>query len=372
MAVPKETIWQLDPHTAAKHDLLKKYLQPWSLILLSQHDTVTYAEGFAGPGIYTKGEPGSPIVAHAVFADTLRQRPKNIRMVLVEEDGRRVAELHRQVGRARQRTGSQRLTTAIHQGTCHPLLIHELRTEGRLGRPLFVLLDSYGGPDIPFELLKELARYPSTEVLITFVPSFLTRFAEKNDMHRSAGNVAFGSTDWQAVFTRRPDEKFTFLRDQYRITLRRAGFSHALYFEMVDEGGHPLYLLFGTSHARGLEKMKDAMWSVDSDHGVRYRDPKDLQQQQLELEMEPDTGPLRRILRDHIASSPNGRTVAELKKYTLLETVYRPAQVTALVRQMRNDRLVATEPYKVTSETIVLPYVPDTDPKPRYDQGAFF
>ncbi|WP_251828853.1 hypothetical protein [Streptomyces sp. ATCC 21386] len=75
------------------------------------------------------------------------------------------------------------------------------------------------------------------------------------------------------------------------------------------------YLTFGTQHELGLEKMKDAMWKVDPSYGVRYRDPRDTQQQTLDLVFEPDTAPLRRILRDFISEAPDGRTIPELKRY---------------------------------------------------------
>ncbi|GAA2407547.1 three-Cys-motif partner protein TcmP [Streptomyces coeruleofuscus] len=181
-----------------------------------------------------------------------------------------------------------------------------MRSIGALEKPLFVLLDSFGGPDIPYSLLDELGRYRSTEVMVTFEPSFLTRFAEKHDGYRQRGDEAFGNQDWQAVFQQPSSQKFAFLREQYRETLRRARFSHTLYFEMVDEGGRKLYLIFGTQHERGLEKMKDAMWKVDPSYGVRYRDPRDTQQQMLDLELEPDTAPLRRILHDSISEALTG------------------------------------------------------------------
>ncbi|MFN7938338.1 MAG: three-Cys-motif partner protein TcmP [Bryobacteraceae bacterium] len=63
MAVPKETIWQIEPHTSAKHQILRKYLDAWLPILGTYNLRVVYVDGFAGPGKYTGGEPGSPIVA---------------------------------------------------------------------------------------------------------------------------------------------------------------------------------------------------------------------------------------------------------------------------------------------------------------------
>ena len=64
MASTKDTVWELEPHTRAKHEILKRYLQAWVPILsLGRFPKVLYVDGFAGPGIYSGGEPGSPIIA---------------------------------------------------------------------------------------------------------------------------------------------------------------------------------------------------------------------------------------------------------------------------------------------------------------------
>jgi three-Cys-motif partner protein len=354
VAVPKEAVWERDPHTAAKHDLLKRYLEAWTPILLSRNEVISYAEGFAGAGVYKRGEPGSPVIAYEVFAETLHRFPNRMRVFLMEEDARRVEELQRQMELVRSRQPDdivKRLAVDIRHGDFHPALLQKLRSADALRKPLFVLLDSFGGPDIPSSLLQELGRHPRTEVMVTFEPSFLTRFAENHDGHRQLGDTAFGNQEWQAVFQQPSSHKFTFLREQYRATLRQAGFTHTLYFEMVDEGNRKLYLIFGTQHALGLEKMKDAMWQVDPSYGVRYRDPRDTQQQMLDLVFEPDTAPLRRILHDFISETPDGRTIPELKRYALLETVYRPAQVIDAVRQLREAGSVATEPRAINNKT---------------------
>ena len=49
----------------------------------------------------------------------------------------------------------------------------------------------------------------------------------------------------------------------YRQTVVASGFSHVLDFESIDARGQLLYLVFGTTHQRGLEKMKEVMWEVD-------------------------------------------------------------------------------------------------------------
>ncbi|MEZ0095903.1 three-Cys-motif partner protein TcmP [Streptacidiphilus sp. EB129] len=358
MAVPKEPVWDRDPHTAAKHDVLRRYLQAWAPILLSSNEAVSYAEGFAGPGIYKHGEPGSPVIAHHVLAAALRQRPgRTVKMVLVEEDAQRKAMLERQIARARSTGGPElaRLQTRIEQGGCHPDLLAHLVNTGSHLHPMFVLLDGFGGPEVPFALLQQIARHRSSEVMITFQPQFLVRFATADGIHREAGNAFFGGSDWQGVFSQHSSDKAAFLRDQYRLTLRRAGFDHSLSFEMIDEKGHLLYLIFGTRHERGVEKMKDAMWKVDPTTGVRYRDPKDTGQQLLDLEFEPDTAPLRRILIDHLRAAPAPLNVTALQRFALLETVYRPGQVIASLTRMRADEWINTSPGRIVKASQISP-----------------
>ena len=91
------TIWELEPHTAIKHEIYNLYLDAWLPIILSRWPTATYAEGFAGPGIYTRDEPGSPIHALRRFRNAQRAhtqlRGKMLRMLLVEKRRDRVEML---------------------------------------------------------------------------------------------------------------------------------------------------------------------------------------------------------------------------------------------------------------------------------------
>src|SRR5437899_9919202 len=76
MTHPKETLWERSPHTAAKHRILQRYLQAWFPILLQGgYRQVTYLEGFAGPGEYSGGEAGSPIIV----LDEFLSRPQELR-----------------------------------------------------------------------------------------------------------------------------------------------------------------------------------------------------------------------------------------------------------------------------------------------------
>ncbi|MGH3321473.1 MAG: hypothetical protein ACRDQA_18625 [Nocardioidaceae bacterium] len=137
------------------------------------------------------------------------------------------------------------------------------------------------------------------------------------------------------------NQKKAYLVTQYRQTLRRAGFGASLTFKMVDEGGHDLHLVFGTTHPVGLDRMKDAMWKVDPIYGVRYRDPRDPHQQLLDI-ADPDTGPLRRDLLAQLGGGP--RSVESLRDYASLETVYRREHVIPVVRGLLREAVLERTP----------------------------
>lgn len=374
MPLPSGVTWSRDPHTAAKHDLLKHYFSAWLPILFQKYAHVTYAEGFAGPGIYQGDEPGSPVIALQVLAShrTLLTTHADhvVDVFFVEEDGRRHDRLVAELGRAHERLSGLPTNIRIHppvKGDCVEVLPPLFTAENCWGAPMFVILDSFGGPDIPFDFVKQIADNPSGEVLITFGATFLTRHGEKPE-HAPKGDAAFGDTEWRAVFDQPSERKWSFLVAEYRRSLHKAGFAHVLIFEMVDEKGSRLWLLFGTNSKRGVEKMKDAMWSVDPAYGVRYRDPRDPNQMMLDIEDQPDTAPLSRILLEQLQSG--ALSVESLRDFTLLETVYRPQQLWTLVRSLIADGRISKTSSGALSGNSVLAIA--TVVTPVAEQGALF
>ena len=86
MTTPKDTIWDLEPHTLVKHQILRHYLSAWFPILGSAHTRVDYIDGFCGPGRYKTGEDGSRARGLAVLVCSpalmrIRcRRPEQMRM----------------------------------------------------------------------------------------------------------------------------------------------------------------------------------------------------------------------------------------------------------------------------------------------------
>lgn len=80
---------------------------------------------------------------------------------------------------------------------------------------------------------------------------------------------------------------------------------------------------FGTRSAKSLEAFKNEMWALDEYAGVRYRDPNDPEGHLMDITLEPNPGALRRELLALLRQ--DARTVTELKRFALTETVYRAA-----------------------------------------------
>lgn len=93
MATPKTPLWERDPHTAAKHDILRAYLQAWFPILGRYNRRIVYLDGFAGPGEYTDHSAGSPLIALDVALEQQAHLPNEVVFYLIEQDTRRAEHL---------------------------------------------------------------------------------------------------------------------------------------------------------------------------------------------------------------------------------------------------------------------------------------
>jgi three-Cys-motif partner protein len=86
MSKPLGTVWNLDPHTAKKHEILRRYFDAWLPIMASWNGRVVYIDGFAGPGQYSKGEDGSPIVVLKAARDHTYPIKGELVCIFVEDD----------------------------------------------------------------------------------------------------------------------------------------------------------------------------------------------------------------------------------------------------------------------------------------------
>ncbi len=337
VTVPTGVLWERDPHTAAKHTLLRRYLSAWFPIMAKQFrgEGITFFDGFAGPGEYTNSLESSPAIAmtQAMRNDIVTLRTPT-RLVFIEEDRRRWAHLEGLLAsRFPQSTRPSGLVTRVHHGRCGDLYDKAITEVGGWTGPVFANLDGWGA-DADLKIVRRIAQQQSSEVLVTFKDQFFVRFANGD---QEAGERVFGHSDWRRVDQLSTPEKKPFLLDLYRRCLHDAGFPYVLTFEMIDEGGNSLYLFFGTTSEVAVRKFKDGLWEVDGVAGQRFRDPRDRSQLSFDI-LQPDFTPLASSIIERLEARDHN--MAELCQHALLETIYKDTHVKPVVDLLLERRRV--------------------------------
>ncbi len=295
----ESTIWDLDNHTNAKHEILKKYLNAWFPILggNNYHNKLLYIDGFAGPGEYSNGEKGSPI--HAI--ESLKNQVVTIKakchFIFIENDEKRCRNLELILSKI------EIPSNADYSVICSDFSDHlsgvfdELDKQGRSLAPSFVMVDPFGYSQTPFHIIKKIMSYKRCEVLITFMYDFINRFKENSDAGPKIDEL-YGSNIWRNSITiDDPNERKRYLLNAYIEQLENeADVKYVRHFEMKNKFNHtPYFLIYCTNHIKGLEVMKDAMWSVDTKGTFTFSDRTDPNQLVL-FEHKPDFKKLKQII----------------------------------------------------------------------------
>jgi three-Cys-motif partner protein len=98
MTTPQETIWEIEPHTLAKHEILRRYLGAWFPILGTYNHRIVYIDGFSGPGRYKGGEIGSPIIAiQEALKQSQRLNSNQLSFIFLDERADRIEHLKREL-----------------------------------------------------------------------------------------------------------------------------------------------------------------------------------------------------------------------------------------------------------------------------------
>jgi three-Cys-motif partner protein len=323
----KDTLWPMEPTTAAKHQILRRYLDAWVAILGGgrfAREHLVLIDAFAGPGRYSTGEPGSPLLMIMAYLEHSGEITATPHFYFIEENSARVAHLE---GELEEMSLPDDMTAEVIEGTFDsefPALVERLTKEFGGLPPTFAFIDPFGALDLPVALATPLVDVPRCEVLVYFPASFLARFGEQPEFVPTMSSV-FGDDAWRAAFANGIDfeTRQRMLLDLFMGELRRR-VPYVRAFEITpthEKGGNTYYLVFGTANAdQGLRKMKDAMWTVDPVGGVSFRDST-LADHPVLFEEKPDFAELERMLREQFGA--DWFTIEDAETFTLLETPFR-------------------------------------------------
>lgn len=271
--------WKIQPHTKAKHQILQAYLEQWFPIMVSnnpQPQLLIYIDGFAGPGVYENGEPGSPIVAlntilgHKSFQDYVGQ----MLFVFAEKDGRSFESLAIEIRRLEQSIIEfPKNVKVAPKNDEFANIVNQLQEKSQIGMPTLAFVDPFGFSGVNLEQLVALLQFPKCELILNFMVESVVRFrSHSNDRNQKAFLDLFGGDEYLTEFT--SGETSDNLVNVFTGKLATlGGFKFVRTFKMVNSRGKAgNFIVFATRHPRGLEAMKAAMWKVDPQHGIRFSD----------------------------------------------------------------------------------------------------
>lgn len=302
-----EVLWERKPHTGAKHDILRRYLDAWFPILASWNERVGFIDGFAGPGEYVGGEPGSPAIAlEAAISHASDMSHAKLVFGFVESERPRYEHLTGLLG-------SRGTPPHVEWHAVHGKfddVIDDLRTKIGVDRPMFIMIDPFGVKGVRHETIARLGGFQTTEVLISFMYESITRWLSSPEFE-SHLDAIFGTREWRDARDLAGEPRKKRLLDLFLHQVRRAGFRHVLHFEMFDSGNRTEYfLIFGTHHPKGLGAMKRAMWKVDGAGRFQFRDATNPNQKTL-FAVEPDYPQLRQLVLDRFSGGEHSIGVVE-------------------------------------------------------------
>lgn len=321
----RSTTWPLRRHTRAKHELMREYLKAWFPILSAngREERVLFLDGFAGPGIYEGRKLGSPLIAlkTLVTHDSFpRLATTTFDFVFVEKRRDRFERLQAEVAGFWLQRGGQPGNVRVHLYNEEFVTVaRDSLPELRRSAPLFAFVDPFGWKGTPMSIIRDRLASDRCEVLFTFMSDQVNRFVTVSEEAERYAQL-FGTEEYSEAGDLDGDERKLFLRDLYVRQLREmAGFTFAKPFEFrdVDRGTRTMYfLMFGTNHIRGLDRMKKAMWKLDPERGVLFAgltggDP-------LLFEPMPDLARLEVALRGRFVGETVG--IEDIERFVITET----------------------------------------------------
>ena len=312
--MPEPVRWAMQPHTAAKHRVLRCYLDGWIPIMghqalkvrarTGEEPRLLVVDGFAGPGRYIGGEPGSPLImlealtAHAALPQLSEVQ---FHYLFIEQDGRRVAALGEELAALNLPPNVQFHLEQGHFEDSFGALVDDISGRGRALIPTFAFIDPFGYSDATMSLTARFLDFPRSEAIFFLPLSHIARFVSRAGQEPVL-TALFDSERWREAIPLSGEDRRAFLLGLFEQQLLSQGqVNHVTSFQLRTIDGNDYRLVFATGHPKGLEVMKRAMWTVDPAGGTSYAARTDTGQEVL-FTPDVDTGPLLVELREVFGS----------------------------------------------------------------------
>ena len=257
-------LWPLGDHTLGKHRVLEEYLKAWFPIVASRFQKLLFIDGFAGPGEYSGGELGSPLIALRVFSDLEKRPEARVTYLFVEADQRRADHLQGMVDHYLESVGAD-YDVRVRAGTFENVVgrgLSILEGDSKRLPPSFAMIDPFGVEGLPLDLVRRLLSQPSSEVYISFMYESMNRF-HSHPNFEAAMDSLFGDAGWRPLFDIADlEERHRAVCSFYAGRLRNAGAKYVLRFDLREARRLRYTIFFATSNLLGCDRMKSAIWKV--------------------------------------------------------------------------------------------------------------
>jgi three-Cys-motif partner protein len=268
-----EVLWELEPHTKAKHEILKSYLGAWFPILSSGHQRIVYVDGFAGPGVYKGGEDGSPIISLKVAqTHPLLSNSKELVFLFIEADKRRADQLEQQIKNISLPPNFKVGVECNSFENSISKVLDGISQQGKQLAPSFFFIDPFGPTGFPMELIKKICNQNRSEVLINFSYQSMNQWFLQDPLKHKSLDLLFGNSKWQKALTLNPKQKEEFLRLAYQNSLEELGWKVRPFCMINKHNQTQYYLFFATKKSLGMSVMKSAMWRSAPTGAFSYYD----------------------------------------------------------------------------------------------------
>lgn len=336
-------LWSLDQHTAAKHRVLRSYLDGWLPVMGHQAQRIgdddprlLLVDGFAGPGRYATGEPGSPLImldallSHKSFEE---MSGVHFLFLFIEHDEGRVEHLRKEISALGDLPDN--VSADIQHGefeSTFSSVIDPIIEKGAHLIPTFAFIDPFGYSSASMSTTGRLLDFPQCETLFFLPMSFIHRFVGREGQEDALTSL-FGTDEWRTAIPLQGQERTACLLELFERQLEQSeGVEYVRSFQLRTQDGNDYRLVFSLGHLKGLEIAKDAMWRVDPVAGTSYTATTESGQEVLFGPGDMvDTGPLLAELRAQLGHE--WFTIDQADRCTLVDTPFRKAHLRRLTLQ---------------------------------------
>jgi three-Cys-motif partner protein len=267
--MPEDVLWNCEPKTKAKLEIVSTYLGAWFGILAGKgFKHVIYIDGFCGPGKYSSGEDGSPVIAARMASATAQKFPGfKATLIFIDKDEKALSHLQSLQAIANQHSNVQIEIMKGEFASKVEEIVSYLKQHA--GSPTFSFIDPFGFGQSPFEKIKLLMHNEHSELFINFWCGYMNRFKEHGNEEITARIKAMvGAAELTGIIkSSDPIDAFCLAFERQ---LKRVG-KYTLKFMMRDEKNiRDNAFFFCGRNPKGFEKIKQAMWKIDPEGGNAF------------------------------------------------------------------------------------------------------